>query len=246
MQAVRQNMVSPQSRETKDLPHVQNPLLEHAKEGKKIIKTLRNAASKMKSSVSLPLILVLIMTVVPGFIPSAHGTPITFHFSDPTSVTINGFVDVISGTFTLDPSLTGTGVLDVLAADIVVSSGDPQLVGVYHPAIPWTYPATFPGQVDTQDFNQINLISPSGILGLIFAKDYSNPPPVDLDRAFLDLNGGSGTCTFFTGYCWATAVVGEAVSTSGVQQATPEPDTLLMLGSGFLVLAGVLRRKLTR
>jgi hypothetical protein len=244
MRTLRQNMVSSPPRNAEDLPHLQNPLLEYAEERKKIMKTLRNAASKMKSSVSA-LSLVLIMTVVPGFIPSAHGTPITFHFSDPTSVTINGFVDVISGTFTLDPSLTGTGFSDVLAADIVVSSGDPQFVGVYHPAIPWTYPATFPGQVDTQDFNQINLISPSGILGLIFAKDYSNPPPLDLDRALLDLNGGSGTCTFFTGYCWATAVVGGAVSTSGVQQATPEPGTILMLGSGFLVLAGVLRRKLT-
>jgi hypothetical protein len=199
----------------------------------------------MKSNVSA-LSLVLIITVAAGLTPSAHATPINLHFSNPTSVTINGFVDVISGTFTLDPSITGTGLTDVLAADIVVS-GDPEFAGVYSgPCVPWVPPTSFPGCVSTQDFHTIDLISPHGILGLMFSKPYNSPPPLELQRALWD-RSGNGPCSFWVYYCWDTGVVGEAVTVSSVPEpgtATPEPGTLLMFGSGIIGLAGVLRRKI--
>ena len=142
----------------------------------------------------------------------ANATPISFSFSSQTSVTVNGFVDVISGTFTLDPSITGTGPSDVFAANIIVSSGDPELVGIYGLSNPCADVLAFPGCVDTQDFNQINLVSPSGILGLIFSEDYDNPPPLYLKQALWAKNGFDdiepGDCSFPL-YCFATSNVGE-------------------------------------
>ena len=64
-----------------------------------------------------------------------------------------------------------------------------------------------------------------------------------------DLNGGPASCEFAVGgvdqgSCGAPPI-GEAFTITG-GTVTPEPSSILLLGSGILGLAGVLRRKLTR
>ncbi len=78
--------------------------------------------------------------------------------------------------------------------------------------------------------------------------------PVTLDRMAWDIpNGGSGTpgitCNFRQsgtnfGDC---GLAGESFTLSGGgQTGVPEPSSIMLLGSGILGFAGVLRRKLNR
>jgi hypothetical protein len=66
-----------------------------------------------------------------------------------------------------------------------------------------------------------------------------------------DINNGPATCdvehgAIVQGGGVACGFAGESFTITGGQPTTPEPSSILLLGSGILGLAGVLRRKLTR
>ena len=66
-----------------------------------------------------------------------------------------------------------------------------------------------------------------------------------------DLNNGPATCDVETGAIvpgggGACGVGGESFTITSGAPSTPEPSSIMLLGSGILGLAGVLRRKLTR
>jgi hypothetical protein len=63
-----------------------------------------------------------------------------------------------------------------------------------------------------------------------------------------DVNGGPSTCNFAVsgsnfGDCGAG---GEAFTINSDSTATPEPSTTVLMGSGLLAMAGIVRRKLRR
>ena len=65
-----------------------------------------------------------------------------------------------------------------------------------------------------------------------------------------DVNGGPASCDFAVGGnpggdCGLTPPEGEAFTINGSGSTTPEPGSFLLLGSGVIGLAGVLRRKLS-
>jgi hypothetical protein len=69
--------------------------------------------------------------------------------------------------------------------------------------------------------------------------------------AYWDVNNGPATCDFESGPIvpgggLPCGVLGESFTITSGQPTTPEPSSILLLGSGILGLAGVLRRKLTR
>jgi PEP-CTERM motif len=66
-----------------------------------------------------------------------------------------------------------------------------------------------------------------------------------------DVNGGPASCSFAVGGnpigdCGLGSPEGEAFTIYGTSSTTPEPGSLMLLGSGVVGLAGFLRRKLSR
>ena len=184
----------------------------------------------MRSFWFFALILTLSTAAFAGIVPSTVGFT---YFSNPSSLVtaagdLYGSYNTITGVFTATSLLSGVYITNNGTPEIIPMTLVPVGTGgtgfnfdneVFYPADSYGNHVDLDGLVfNVPTLGYVNLCATTGCAG--------------------DSNNGYTNLTNFAGYIPVIAVFGEPVS------VTPEPSTLLTLGSGLIGLAGLARKRL--